>query len=801
MKLSGLRWVLIQMTLLFLFSNGYGSTTAEIRGKILDKGTNLPVEYATISVFNMEGGSLVTGTISGENGQFSISDIKKGEYFLKIEFIGYKAYVIDQLEITGSKTIDIGTVFLEEDSKQLEEIVVLSQANEVEYKIDKKVVSVAKELSSASMTAVEVLENVPSVRVDFEGNVLLRGSSSFIVLVDGKPTVLEPSDVLRQIPASNIQNIEIITNPSSKYQPDGSGGIINVITKKNRVRGASGLFNGRLGSFGAYGADFLLNYNKGGSNMFLGADIRESTRPNEVMSRRVTEDNDTTTLIVSNGTGEFIRSGWGVRGGWDWNISDKDKFSLEGRVGHWMGEGGSQSRYSTVQMPGDFLLDEATIGSWSRGGLYMNFTSTLSHAFAQENEELMLQVNYGSGNSDEKNETYLLDGVTNDVKNGSAISETGPSGGWEIRLDYTKPIANESSLELGSHIRLREINDDIRIFDYDADIEELILQPEKSNDIDYRRDIYGVYGVYKGKSKALGYQFGLRGEYTKRNISSTSSLAISDITRLDYFPTFHFSYDLKNENQLMANYTRRINRPRSWYLEPFITWSDMFNVRQGNPDLLPEYIHAFEINYIKNWESSRLSLETYYRITQNKVDRITSVYDEGVLLSSFDNIGTDYAFGVETMYNIKVIKWWELNVTGNLFYYEIKSEIEDSGNLGSSSFNWNARVSNVFNIWSNLKLQLDGSYYSPTVTVQGKDKSYYTVNMGLKNDFFKRKLSVTLQVRDIFASGIRVSEIQTPTVYNYRSRFSKAPYVTLNLSYKFNNYQRRRTRQAETEDF
>ncbi|PCE63731.1 TonB-dependent receptor domain-containing protein [Sediminicola luteus] len=795
-------WAVICLLVLGTFK-ATGSDNAgkgEIKGNVKDKLTQTPIEYATISLTKKDDPGFLTGTISDTNGNFSLRGLENGSYDVKIEFIGFAHKLLKDVQI-NSDSIDLGTIFLEEDREQLDEVVVLSQTNEVEYKIDKKVVSVTKELTSSSLTAVEVLENVPSIRVDLEGNVLLRGSSSFVVLIDGKPTVLEPSEVLQQIPASNIQNIEIITNPSSKYQPDGSGGIVNVILKKNKIKGTSGLINARAGSFGSFGGDFLLNYNKEKSNFFLGAEVRERNSPNESQALRRTTDNGTETTIASSGLGERTSKGWSFRGGWDYTLNANNTFSLEGRIGYRRSLGHSNAEYITSQNSALPQLIELSDGHWKRGGIYTNFTGNFVHNFSRENEKLMVQVNYGIGDNDEENTTFLRNGNTKEIESGFSNSEMGPSGGWEIRLDYTLPLRNESLLEAGSHIRLRKITDDIRIYEYDLDTNAFAIQPDKSNDIDYSRDIYGVYGVYKGQQEQWGYQLGLRSEYTYREIKASTDPATFNVDRLDFFPTLHLSLNVNDDNQLMTNYTRRINRPRSWYLEPFVTWSDLFNVRQGNPDLLPEYIDAFEVNYIRNWKNSRLSLETYYRITHNKIDRISSVYQEGVILAKPDNIGTDFALGLEAMYNIKVIKWWEANLSGNLFDYRIKREIEESGNLGDNSFNWNLRFSNIFYLGLNCKLQLDGSYYSPSVSVQGEEKEFYTINMGVRNDFFNRRLSATFQLRDVFATGTRASVVQTPTLYNSSKQFSIGPVLSLNLSYRFNNYEKIERKETEMEAF
>ena len=763
----------------------------QVSGKVLDKATNKPIEFATVRIFKETDSTLVTGGVTDLDGKFKVTDVPAGRYYLLINFISYKELKHSNIKLTNNQRLDLGDLKLSVDAQQLKAVEITSEYQSVEYQIDKKVISVDKQLTTGSMSAVEVLENVPSINVDIDGNVSLRGSSGFVVLIDGKPTVLEPSDALRQIPASTILNIEIITNPSSKYVPDGTGGIINIITKQNRNRGVSGIVNVRGGSFGTYGGDILLNYKKGKSNFYVGGDYRNRIRPSTSFSERRTTVDDITTTIISDGTSERNRGGWSFRAGWDWDATKKDVFSLGVRLGDYVSEGNSRLAYATSESSSGSVLNEYSRGDWERRGEYINLTGNYVHKFSKKKEELALQVNFRARDGDEKNQSLLYDGSGENVTNGSFITESGPSKRWNIRLDYTKPLGKDFMIEAGSQLRFNDSDDNIGLYDFDQTEAGFVLQPDKSNSINYKRAIYGFYGVFRGKLKDLGYQLGLRTEYTKRDVSSITASSTSTIDRLDFFPTLHFSYELPNDHQVMANYSRRIDRPRGWNLEPFITWTDLFNVRQGNPDLLPEYIDAFELNYVKNWEKSRLSVESYYRITNNRINRITSVYDEGILLSRFENVGVDYALGIEMMYSQAFTDWWEVTISANTFNYKVRGELEGVS-FDNNSFNWRGRMAHTFKLMKNLRLQLNGRYNSPTATAQGEDRGFYVINAGIRADFLDRKLSTSLQVRDIFASATRASLVESATLYNYRSRLANAPNIAFNISYRFNNFKQKR---------
>jgi len=760
----------------------------QVRGKVIDQKSNQPIEFATVALFNAIDSSLVTGTITDQEGNFQATKIKEGSYYVKVNFLGYEELHYGELVIDADNPRhDLGKISLETSSQLLDEVVIVNERNPVEFQIDKKVISVGEQMTAASLSAVEVLENVPSIRVDVEGNVSLRGSTGFTVLIDGKPTVLDPSDVLRQTPASTIENIEIITNPSSRYQPDGTGGIINIITKKNRMLGLQGLFNLKTSTFGEYGGDFLLNYRKGNANVYIGGDYRHSPYPGQTFSERRTTLGDTTTIIQAGGQTEWLRGGGGLRMGLDWDISPRTNFSVGVRAGEFSGMGNSSLDYLTYRDPYDFETRELSLYESGRGALYYNLTGSLLQKFEQEGHELMLQFNQRLRKGDEFSETLLMD-ENGSVNQGTRTTEKGPSGDLEAKLDYTRPLGEKHGLEAGFQLRNGTSEDATELYIFDLAEQDFVLHPESSNNTNYRRNIYALYGIFKGESGNLGYQAGLRGEYTYRNIQATESLEDYTIERYDFFPTLHLSYQLPGENQLMASYSRRIDRPRGWYLEPFITWVDMYNVRRGNPALEPEYIDAMELGFIHSRDKSQLSLEAYYRIKHNKVERTREVYQEGILLQTFTNVGTDYSLGMEALYNIALFPWWELNLMADVYDYRIDSE-RDGSSYTYQSFNWGTRVNNTFNIAKRIRIQFDGNYNSATVTTQGEDKAYYSFNAAVRSDFLDRSLSLVLQVRDVFSSMERVSVTRDADFYNYYSRSTRAPIISLTASYRLNNFK------------
>ena len=782
--------------------SGQGQIPAigQISGVVLDSISGKPVEYTTVALFRKNNKELVNGAITQKNGRFFMEKITPGRYFIKISFMGYKDKIIPDIMITKDKhIINLHKIKLQASMQILDEVVIDGSAPRIDYKIDKKVINVSKQITSISGTAVDVLENVPSVKTDIEGNVSLRGSSSFTVLIDGRPSVLDANDALQQIPASTIDNIEIITNPSAKYDPDGTAGIINIITKKNKLQGFSGIINLNTGLNKKYGGDMLINYKKRKMNIYFGADYNFRNYPGERYNERHTYAEDTIYKTIMNGTNTRERNRWGLRTGLDYSIGQNDILGLGFRYGKRSMIGNSKSEYDEWMVPGDIHNLYQNNDESKRGGSFYSITGNYQHKFKKNGHEVKLEFSYDNRDF-EDNSINELTNESGIVVDGKKNVEEGPSSRIRAKADYTLPIREKDKFEAGFQTRFSESEDHTGLYILNTNRRIYEVQPEYSNITYYKRNIHALYTLYAGELGNFGYQGGLRGEYTFRNIESGNDSQTFGIDRWDFFPTIHLSYQLPKDHQLMTSYTRRIHRSRGWYLEPFITWADAFNVRQGNPDLLPEYIDSFELGYIKNIaKSNMVSLEGYYRITNNKVERVRSVYEENVMMSTPENVGKDYSLGLEFMFSYQLYKWWEVDLMGNFYKYKVEGILygEDFSN---NSNNWSSRFNNTFNIKKNTKIQINSMYNGPSVTAQGKTEGYYMVNAAVRQDFMDRKLSAVLQVRDIFSSAKHDFTSSGPDFYNYSEYQREAPIVTLTVGYRFNNYKPDRDPQSGGDD-
>lgn len=773
----------------------------QITGVVIDSVTGNPIEYSTVALYRKKNNELITGTVSDKHGKFFIEKLAPGMYNVKVSFMGYVDKTISGIRVSPKDPIvSVKKIRLSTTSEKLDEVVIDGSAPRVDFQIDKKVINVSKQLTTLSGSAVDVLENIPSVNVDIEGNVSLRGSSGFTVLIDGRPSVLDANDALQQIPATTIDNVEIITNPSAKFDPDGTAGIINIITKKNKLQGFSGVVNLNVGLDEKYGGDILLNYKKRKVNVYFGVDYNLRNHPGDVYSERRTYSGDTTFFTVMSGSNDRKRETWGLKAGMDYSFSANDVIGISARYGDRGMTGNSVSQYDEWIEPGEEHNLYTSIENSDRGGTFYAVNADYQHKFAKKGHEVKVEFSYDKRNFDENSINELVDS-TGVVVDGKRNVESGPGKRFRAKIDYTYPINNTSKIEAGGQFRYGNPIDDTELWTLDTTTDEYVLQPEYTNTTDYVRNIQAFYGIYAGEWGNFGYQGGLRAEYTYRDVKSETVDQSYSIDRWDLFPSLHVSYQLPKDHQLMASYTRRIQRSRGWYLEPFITWVDAFNVRQGNPELLPEYIDSYEFGYLKNFNKKNMfSAEAYYRVTNNKVEHIKSVYEENIIMTSPQNVGSDYSLGVEFLLSIGVTKWWDVDLMGNYYNYIVEGELEGD-DFSNEKNTWSSRFNNTFILKKKTKIQINSQYNGPSVTAQGETEGFYMVNAAVRHEFFDRKLSAVLQVRDIFATAKRESTSSGQYFWNYSEYTRKAPYVMLSLSYKFNNYRPdRKQKQSQSDD-
>ena len=767
-----------------LTSRAVPQNPTSVSGRVLEFETRQPLEYTNVVLFTAADSAQITGTVTTSEGRFELSGIQPGEYYLRLLFLGFEPKHVDI--VLGESPENLGDILLSPTSVLLRGVVVEGERPSLTYQIDKKVIDVGQLSTTISGNAAEVLENIPSVSVDIEGNVSLRGSSNFTVLIDGRPTILDAQDVLQQIPASSIGRIELITNPSAKYDPEGTAGIINIVMAKQGRRGLGGLMTANVGLNEKYGGDFLLEYRNPGFSALFGADHNNRFFPGTDLDENSYTYQGTTTYSRTRGETRRGRLSWGLRGAVEFVPGAGNFLTLGFRHGQREYQQNSVLRHDQWSEPTlQHSINTNTIHR-QRGGDFTSVNLNYLHKFNTNGHELNADLQLGFDNSDEFTISELHDGPK--TLNGRRTTEAGPETEFEGKIEYVLPIREGHRFEAGyqGESELSEENTGLREYDTVSGSYQTLSQYTRK--VIYDENEHAVYSLYAGEIGALGFQGGIRAEYTLRNIRLNETGEKFLVDRLDYFPTLHASYKFGKVHQLLASYTRRIDRPRGWELEPFETWMDANNVRRGNPSLIPEYIDSYEIGGQTVLGGVAVSGELYRKVTHNKIEHIRTVYAQDVTLRTMDNVGKDYSLGTEFLANFDLMKSWNVNLIGNLYHYAIEGVILGE-EFSRSSFNWTARMNNSLKFGNTTQLQLNGRLHSPTVSSQGRREGYVSVDLALRQDFLDKQLSVILQVRDVFDTRKREFSSNGPGFSTYSFSDRESPVIMLTVRYSLNNFR------------
>lgn len=760
----------------------------EVYGNVIDSLSKEPISYAIVRVLGYKSDKLIGGATTSEDGTFKIEGLNAGKYSVEISFIGYKTKTINAIELKKDKnTYRLKDVAIASSANKMDEVVVMGGVPKVTYEIDKKVVNVEDMQNTAGQTAIEVLENIPSIVVSPDGTVSLRGSSSFTLLIDGVPTVLEHSDALAQIPASSIQDIEIITNPSAKFNAEGTAGVINIITKKSKLKGTSSLVNLTAGSYDNYNANGALSIKREKVAFDVNANYMQRYNPSDKIEKRRTVYDTLVNDLNATGFGGGKRNGWGTDLGFQWTPNTKHKII-------------AKTEYSNRYMK---FFNQRDYESFNNGDLIQSFFTDdrVEVDMSSSSSNLVYQYNIDG----DRNHYLRLGAIANlrwvdqadsslsysnnKLIRGNVYTEVGPSDLYRFDVDYKRPIKERFNFETGLQAQFGRSFDDGDNFQLNNITSEYERQALFSSDVNYVRDVHAGYALLGGQLKKFGFQTGLRAEYTHRAVTSDNFPDATTINRLDLFPSTHFSYSFKNESQVLLSYSRRIERPRSWYFEPFVTWQTPYSVRGGNPNLNPTYITVIDFSYMYPLKQLGFwSIEAYYRRSNGDIRWVQTVYQPEVLISQPYNVGIGQNTGIEAAVNYKLTKWYQLNVGFNTYYFDLNSDIKGV-NLSANSFNYNINLRNSFIVkgWS---LQLNGRLRSGSVEPQGKSLWNAVADVSLKKSFYRNRLTFNLNTRNVFVTDRDINYVYTENVSIYDASIQRGPMVMFTVSLKLNNYEK-----------
>lgn len=734
---------------------------AKLTGRVVASTDRKGLELANITLRSKADSSKILGTKSTETGQFSISNIPYGSYRLTISSVGYAAKVFETYTINKSG-IDLGTVELQSGDKNLKAVNIIGEKNTIEVGIDKKTFNVEKNITAAGGTAEDLLKNVPSVNVDMDGNISIRGKENVTLLVDGKPSAMFGNDIataMRSIPASSIESIEVITNPSAKYEAQGMSGIINIILKKDRKAGYNGTINMGLAAPYRLNGGVNLNANINKWNVFINGNARQSRTWEETNSRRSNYTNDLTYTSFTHNDRKPL-SGF-VNAGAEFNPNKYNKFTLSQSIFNAKMRGHS---VNTIENAVDFnQLQSKQIRENRYIGKPLSYTTNLQykHSFRKPKEELNVELNFSKMRYLRSSDfaTALYD--SNDVFTNSFFQKNPINGGnWNttFQVDYTTPLFKNARLDLGEktyYIRFKSENQPTIQYLNQPEVPETILK----NHFQYTQQVHGVYANLANQWKRTGVQVGLRGEYFTYEGTVYQLNARVNNHYLGLFPTLFLTQKLSAHEDLNFNYARRVNRPGFMQLVPYIDVSNPQDTSQGNPKLNPEFIHAFEMSYTYQYgRSNTFMANAYYQYTNNLIQRYRRFNNDGTTFSQSRNLATGITYGVEITNKYNVTPWWDATLNVNVFRNQINGSNLDP-TLTRSGFGGFAKLISNTKLRDGFNAQVTGNYNARTIVSQGSIAPYGNLDIAIKKSLWKNMANLTFTVNDLF------NTIQTNTTY------------------------------------
>jgi len=781
--------------------NNQVSQTRAIKGIILDTDTETAISYVTMTLFKKGSTKPYKVKVSESDGSFSFADVIPGTYRLEGKLLGYIAY--DKiLDVGREKDNNLGNIFMKTDSKLLKAVEVKGIRSNMKLEIDKKTYSVDNSIAAAGASASDILKDIPSVEVDAEGTITLRNSESVTVWINGKPSGLTSDNrgqVLEQLPAESIESVEVVTNPSAKYSPEGSAGIINIILKKERKSGYYGSIRGGVSypwgkNFGAN-----LNYSSSKLDAYANIGLRDNEHDGSGYTKRQTYSTDelTTDTSYMNSNSKHTSGGDGLfmRAGFDYHLNNKHTLSLSGFAMDGNHKSNSEITYDYLdnyQLP----TKQSFRNSVSDAG-HNNYNITMDYLW-EIGEDHSLQTNLSRGKRSNTNSNIFDQTDYNSIDmltNSSYQKQTGPSTSedWEFKADYSKKFSDRFKLETGMQSEWKKRYSENNIFNGFASGGTWTLPsiPDVSNGFDYDEQIHAMYGTLTGRiGPKLGYQLGLRGENTIiRFVSTDISSAGTPVNKnyMELFPTIFLNYNFSEGSDIQLNYSKRINRPRGRNLNPYVDISDSTNIRTGNPNLDPEYAHSFEMNFMKTWESHTLSSSIYHRITNHMIQGIRFI-ENGIMYLKPSNVTNSTSSGLELVSKDKISKVLETTATVNLYrstmdgftymnnYYE-----------GTSGFSWNVRVNGTLIFPKGFTGQASAFYSAPRIIAQGESSGRYAMDLGIRKSFFDNKLQLSVNIRNLLNSFKFESKTWGPAFYQETSNKFFGRDIRINLTWNFGN--------------
>jgi outer membrane receptor for ferrienterochelin and colicins len=788
--------------LLFCFSLlGYaqpGKAKLKVTGKVIEKNSKQPLEYATITLKNTTNPKMIAGGVTNNKGEFTI-DVSSGTYDIIVEFISFKSTTIKEKNIT--ENLSLGTIGLAEDAAQLNEVVVRAEKTTVEIKLDKKVYNVGSDLMVKGGTVSDVLDNIPSVAVDAEGNVSLRGNENVRILIDGRPSnAINITEALRLIPADAIEKVEVVTNPSARYDAEGGGGLLNIILKKGKNQGFNGTFIANTGYPDNHGISGTLNYKTEKFNLFTtqGYNYRNNPGNGLTNAKYFNTDGSVKNYVYEDRSNDRFNNAYNGTAGIEWYI-DKST-SWTNSINYRKSNGNNEDNVFQDNYDKDFVYEftRNRLNKEDSDSENFEFASNFIKNFKKEGHKLSVDISISSNK--DLNSALISDKTTIDPV--AKLDDSRNNQDQKRNLfvvDYVLPLGKGQQFEAGYRGDFTNLNTDYAVTSNGVPVDIF------TNFLEYKERINAFYTQYGVKVNKLSMLFGLR--YEDSNID-INFLKTNDFTTKKYdnlFPSAFFTYELSDKSSASISYSKRIQRPRGRFLNPFNNFSSNINIFVGNPDLDPALTDAIDFGYIKRWEKLTLSTSLYYNKTKDafqfvRRDSGKTVNGITVIESSPINLGTEMRTGFEVNLNYSPYKWWKLNSNFNFFAVQTRGDYEyttSNGEIVVQNFDfdatsWSTRLTSKITLPAKIDWQTNLTYNGPQDNAQGKRLGILAMNLGFSKDILKDKATVAFNVSDVFNSRKMMSEIQIQRVESYSEMQWRERQFTLSFTYRFNKAKNER---------
>ncbi|MEM9000589.1 MAG: outer membrane beta-barrel family protein [Bacteroidota bacterium] len=776
-----------------------------ITGKIIDNALQQPVAYAAIVIKSKNGSEILTGGITTENGNFEIKKLPEGTFILEVQFIGYKTHRQELVITKKNKNVDLGTITLMEETQELDEVEIVAEKTTIEQRVDRKVINVGKDLTTAGATAADIMNNIPSVNVDSQtGDITLRGNSNVRVMVDGKLSNVPVAQLLRQIPSTSIKSIELITNPSAKYNPEGMSGIINIVLHKNTNMG----FNGNIttgytqGIRPKYNASLDLNYRNGKFNFYGNYGTNIGDYINDGFIFRQDENSNQFFDFFNDNESHLYKIGV------DFYPNEKNTLSFFTNQNHFKGNG---KGITDVQYNTDESRNVIQFFNNESDNLSEQYNFDYKLDFKKEGHNIELEVDYNRFTDDEDANfesvgTSLFPDYMDfvDTERDQTIAN----------LDYVNPLDSISRLEVGLEARIFETDVDYAStglsFNSNGD-----LIPTPSTDFVYTMDIYSGYVTFGQTRKKWSYQIGIRLEDVEVKADTNNIRAFTD-NYTELYPSAFLTYNINEKDQLQASFSRRVDRPGLDQVNPIREFATPLISSFGNPSLSPQFTNSYEANYTKRFEKGSITAGVFYRAIKDEINRAVYIdrLDFNKLILTYDNFDDTSAYGFEFSTNYRPTKWWSINGSFDLYSQTQRgiTEILQGGSQATATEDdivveevevdntaWNFRMNNSFTINKKLTLQLFGFYRGENQNLQFTVEPMYFINTGARYNFAKGKGTISLNFNDVFNTMQFVFDGERPYVQNGEFNW-ESQNLYAGLSYRFGSGKNRAKQRKRRDD-